>query len=90
MNEGAAWPEAGAAPDGGENMHFILVKGRSDNKILINLDQIAAVRLTEEEDDVYTTIALAGRPESILAQEDIRGKIKSAILAKGGAFTDLT
>lgn len=83
-------PKAGAAPERRENMHFIYVKGKSDNKILINLDQIAAVKTEEFEEGIFTIIKLAARSEDVLVQGDIRSKLKTAILTKGGSVADLT
>ena len=71
-------------------MHFICVKGKSDNKILVNLDQISAVRTEELDGEVFTIIKLAARSEDILVRGDIRGKLKTAIRSEGDAVTDLT
>ncbi len=71
-------------------MHFICVKGKSDNKILVNLDQISAVRTEELDGEVFTIIKLAARSEDILVRGDIRGKLMTAIRSEGDAISNLT
>ena len=70
-------------------MHFISVKGRSGKNILINLDQIAAIKTEEFDEGVCTIIMPSGRSESIHAEGDLRSKITSAI-TKNGTVTNLT